>query len=155
MLFWPPVISPAQSYVSVGKSFLYRWFGVGRMPPQVLSQVQSEGLLVFDEGVKASVIYKDFRAPGRRDSWRRQWFPASIALTKTRLLALWYSNPVINVPLSDERIRAMQFSLEKDGLCVTFDAALFHPDWSGTIEYRFRTPQAQHLLEKIGKGAVI
>jgi len=59
------------------------------------------------------------------------------------------------VLLSDERIRAMQFSLENDGLCVTFDAALFHPDWSGTIEYRFRTPEARHLVEQIGKGVVI
>lgn len=135
----------------MAKSLLYRLWGVGRIPATVMSQLQAEGIILFDEGVKSSVTYRDFSAPGKRFGWKRQWFPASISLTKTRLLALWYSNPIINVPLSDERIRAMQFSLENDGLCVTFDAALFHPDWSGTIEYRFRTDEASRFLESLGK----
>ena len=30
-----------------------------------------------------------------------------------------------------------------------FYAALFHDDWLGTIEYRFRTEQAQVLLDRL------
>jgi hypothetical protein len=131
----------------MAKSLLYRLFGAGKIPEPLMSQLKNEGIILFDEGVKGSVTYRDFRSPSRRTSFRRQWYAASIALTKVRLLALWYSNPIINVPLDDERIRAMRFSLE-DGeiLCVAFDASLFHADWSGTIEYRFRTPLAQQLL---------
>jgi hypothetical protein len=46
----------------------------------------------------------------------------------------------------------MSVSLDKpDRLVIAFDASLFHHDWSGELEYRFRTQQAQHLLEAIKK----
>ena len=134
--------------VKMAKSLLYRLFGVGKIPEPLMSQLKNEGVILFDEGVKGSVTYRNFRAPGKRFSLRRQWFTGSIALTKTRLLGLMYSNTIINVPLADERIRAMHYSLEgDDGLCVAFDASLFHADWAGTIEYRFHTPQARQLME--------
>jgi hypothetical protein len=132
----------------MAKSLLYRLMGVGKMPETLMFQLKNEGVILLDEGVKGSVTYRNFRAPGRRESWRRQWSTASIALTKTRLLGLIYSSLVINVPLADERIKAMQYTLENGpALCVTFDASLFHADWSGTIEYRFRTPQAQEFFD--------
>ncbi|MBI3762577.1 MAG: hypothetical protein HY260_12055 [Chloroflexi bacterium] len=135
----------------MAKTLFYRLFGVGRIPAAVMAELQQEGILLVDEGVRGSATYRNFRKPGRADSWRRQWYTASIALTNIRLLALWGSNPIINAPLADERLRSMRYSLEDKAavLCVAFDAALFHADWSGTIEYRFRTPQAQHLLELI------
>jgi hypothetical protein len=140
----------------MAKSLLYRLFGVGKIPEPLRSQLQTEGIVLLDEAVKGSVTYRDFSAPGRRDGWRRQWYVASIALTQMRMLALWNSNPIINVPLADERIRAMRYSLEKGGavLCIAFDAGLFHVDWSGTIEYRFRTSEARCFLELLPKQTV-
>ena len=135
----------------MGKSLLYRLFGIGKISEPLRSQLQSEGMVLLAEAVKGSVTYHDFSAPGKRDLWRRQWYVASIALTKVRLLALRGNNKIIDVPLADERIRAMRYSLEKGGavLCIGFDAGLLHNDWSGTIEYRFRTPEAQRFLELI------
>ena len=132
------------------KSLLYRLFGVGKIPESLAAQLKGEGMLLSDEGIKGSVTYIDFRAPGKYSNWRRQWYTTAIALTEARLVALRNSQPIINVPLADERIRSMQFSLEKsDTLLVAFNAALFHQDWSGTIEYRFRTEQAQAILDKL------
>lgn len=132
----------------MAKSFLYRLFGVEKIPAALMSQLQTEGIVLSDEGLKGSIIYRDFSAPGKRFGWKRVGIVASLALTKARLLALAGSNPIINVPLTDERLRAMRFSLKNDEtLCVEFDAGLFQADWSGTIEYRFRTPQAQRFLE--------
>jgi hypothetical protein len=132
------------------KTLLYRLFGVGKIPDNLAAQLKGEGILLSDEGIKGSVTYIDFRAPGRASNWRRQWYTTAIALTEVRLVALRNSQTIINVPLTDERIRSMRFSLEKsDTLLVTFNAALFHPDWSGTIEYRFRTEQAQAILDKL------
>ena len=57
---------------------------------------------------------------------------------------------IIDVPVTDERTRSMEFSVEGDGtLLVAFDASLFHNDWSGRIEYRFQTAQARAFLEKV------
>jgi hypothetical protein len=140
----------------MGKPLLYRLFGIGGISEPLKSQLQKEGIVLMDEVVKGSVTYRDFTAPGKRDLWRRQWYRGSIALTKVRLLALSGNKPTINVPVADERIRAMRYSIEKGGavLCIGFDAALFHEDWSGTIEYRFRTPEAQHFLELLPPQAV-
>src|SRR5438128_2332267 len=103
------------------KSLLYRWFGVGKIPTKQMSELQLEGIVVADEGCKASVTYKNFRAPGQRSGWKRAWFTGSIALTRTRLFASWFSKSAINVPLSDERLKAMQFQVEDNGLTVIHD----------------------------------
>ena len=132
----------------MAKTLFYRLFGLGKMPEQFKAALNSEGILLFDEGIKASVTYLDFRAPGKRFGWRRQWFSGCIALTQVRLVALQYSNPAINVPFTDDRIRRLRLSIEGDEtLLIAFDPSLFHDDWSGTLEYRFRTSQAKAFLE--------
>ena len=133
----------------MSKSLLYRLFGIGKIPEQYDAPLKSEGVILSDEGVKGSVTYLDFRSPGKYSNWRRQWFIASITLTKTRLLALRSSSPIIDVPLTDERFHKLNFSLENaETLLIAFDASLFHNDWSGNIEYRFKTSQAQAFLNK-------
>src|SRR5438552_17816042 len=121
------------------------------MPRQWRTMLESEGLVLVDEGIGGSVTYRDFRAPGKRFAWRKVAFSGSVALTKTRLLALHYAIPAINVPLNDQRLPETRFSVEGEGtLLVAFDANLFHDDWSGTIEYRFRTAQAREFLNSLG-----
>ena len=138
----------------MAKTFLYRFFGAGRIPERLAAELKREGLLLWDEGIPGSVTYLDFRASGRYSNWRRQWYTAAIALTAVRLVALRHSSPVIDVALTDERRRRLRISLEADdALLVAFDAALFHDNWSGTIEYRFRTPQARHFLSKLQEPA--
>jgi hypothetical protein len=134
----------------MAKTLFYRLFGIGKMPWELRSKLQLEGLTLFDEGIKASVTYLDFHRPGKYANWRRQWFSACIALTNERLLALQYGSPIINVPLADERLQRMEFSVEgSDTLLVRFDVGLFHDNWSGAIEYRFRTPQAADMIKWI------
>lgn len=132
------------------KTLSYRLFGIGKIPVHLAATLKREGILVLDEGIRGSVTYRNFRSPQRYANWKRQWYTASIALTQVRLVALRYSAPILDVPLTDERLRGLQFSLEGDDtLRVAFDAALFHDDWSGTIEYRFRTPQAKVFLDTL------
>jgi hypothetical protein len=66
------------------------------------------------------------------------------------VVGLAASSPIINVPLTDARLLRLNISLEKhDVLLIAFDASLFHNDWSGAIEYRFRTAQAQAFWETL------
>lgn len=134
----------------MSKSLLYRLFGAGKIPAQYRDAIRNEGVIVSDEGVKGSVTYKNFRSPTRYANWKRQWYPASIALTNTRLLAFAFSSPTIDVSLTDERFRQIQFSLEDENtLLAAFAASLFHNDWSGNLEYRFKTPLARVFLEHL------
>ena len=134
----------------MAKTLLYRLFGIGKIPEQFMATLKSEGILALDEGIKGSITYRDFRAPGKYSAWRRQWFTGSIVLTQVRLVSLLSLSTAIDVSLTDERIRRMRFSVEKEGtLLVAFDPSLFHPGWSGTMEYRFRTTEAPAFLEKL------
>jgi hypothetical protein len=132
------------------KSLLYRLFGAGKIPAQYAAALTGEGVVLSDEGLKGTVTYLNFRSPTRYSNWKRQWYPASIALTRARLLAFAYSSPIIDVPLTDARFSQIKFSLEEENtLLAAFDASLFHDDWSGKIEYRFKTPSAQAFLDKL------
>lgn len=132
----------------MSKSLLYRLFGLGKIPEGLRARLESEGVLFMEEGVRGSTTYRNFRSPHRRSNWRRMWHPSSLVLTKERVLAHAYSSPIIDVPLADARLRRMRFTHDgADRLAVTFDASLFHGDWSGSIEYRFRTPHAARFLE--------
>ena len=132
------------------KTFLYRHFGFGKIPEALRNQLETEGLRMLDEGIKSSITYINFSAPGKRFYWKRKWFTGSIALTKTRLAALWRSKPIINIPLTDERLGKVRFEQEENGaFLIVHDATLFHSDWSGTIEYRFRMEQAQTFLDML------
>jgi hypothetical protein len=146
------------------KTLAYMLFKIGRIPIALMKELQSEVIEVYDEGIHCSLTFKNFKAPGRRETWRRIWFGGAIALTASRLVALSGTRfttgialsddggRLINVPSDDDRFRLMSVSLDKpDRLVIAFDASLFHHDWSGELEYRFRTQQAQHLLEAIKK----
>ncbi|HXI26420.1 MAG TPA: hypothetical protein VNG71_21380 [Pyrinomonadaceae bacterium] len=133
----------------MSKSLFYRLFGLGRIPKLLNDTLHIEGIVVADEGIPASVTYRDFRAPGKYFSWKKQAFVGSVVVTNNRLVALMYSNFAVNVPFTDERIRQLQISVEGDRLLISFDPKLFHDNWSGTIEYRFRTEHAVDMLKWI------
>src|SRR3712207_1588484 len=118
----------------MAKSFMYRLVGLGKIPRPLMAQLNSEGIILMDEGIKGSVTYIDFSAPGRYSSWRRQWYTSSIALTELRLVALRYSQPIIDVPLADERLGRMRFSLEGSTLplCTQGSESYGHFDFSST-----------------------
>ena len=134
----------------MSKSLLYQLFGVGKMPPHIVAELLSEGVLFSEEGVRASLTYKDFRSPGRISNWRREWFPGSLALSRARLVAYRGKHPQIDIPLKEPRILKIEFSLEEpETFVAAFDAGLFKPDWSGRLEYRFKSPIAKPLLEAL------
>jgi hypothetical protein len=135
----------------MGKTLLYRLFGLGKVPRGILPNLEREGIVLLDEGISGSVTFRNFRAPGRRHSWKRSWFTGSLVLTGKRLAAFAFSKTIIDVSLDDDRINELRFSLDGETtLCVLFDPSAFHEDWSGTLEFRFSTPLARLFLERFG-----
>lgn len=132
------------------KSWFYELFGLGKIPALLLNELQNENLLVWDEGVPATITYLNFRAPGRYSNWKRRWISGAFGLTQRRLVVLQYSMPVIDILLTDERFRQMQFSVEGENrLLITFEPGLFLADSTGKIEWRFRSSKACEFAEKV------
>lgn len=134
----------------MSKTFLYRFFGLGKMPPSLVAEFEREGLVLRDEGIRGTVTYLNFRGGGRYSNWKRQWFSSSVIVTRKRLIAYRLRHPVIDVDFSDPRFRGLEISVEgSETLLIAYDAGLFENDWSGRIEYRFKTPLANDFLGSI------
>ena len=134
----------------MSKTLLYRIFGTGKVPKKYLAQIQNEGVILQDEGVGGSITFRNFRSPGRRSGWRRNWFTGSIVLTREHLLGFAFSRQIIGVAWHTEEIRQLSLSVDDpDILCVEFDASKFNEEWSGEVEVKFRTPLASRLITEI------
>ena len=136
----------------MSKTLLYRWFGFGRLPKPMMPILEQEGIALLEEGIGRSITFRNFRAPGKRYSYRKNWFTGSLIVTELRFAGFAFRRPVINVPLEGPYLDKLECSLEKEHavLRVAFDSSDFHDDWSGMIECRFRTPMARQFLERIG-----
>lgn len=134
----------------MAKALLYRLFGVGGMPQAQAEAIEREGVVLRDDGIRATITLINYRAPGRYSAWQRRRVVASLALTGSRFLAMRLRRPVIDVPLADARLRTLKIAVEADGaLLVAFDPAAFHAGQSGTIECRFRTDQARAFADAL------
>ena len=116
----------------------------------MLPILQQEGIVLLDEGIGGSIIFRNFRAPGKRYSYRSNWFTGSLVLTGIRFAGFQYSNPIINVPLEEKWLNELDCSVRGEKtLLVSFDSSVFHEDWSGMIECRFSTEYARLFLERL------
>ncbi len=132
------------------KTFFYKLFGFGKVHEPLLNELKSEGIVVLDDGIRSTITYINFRAPGRYSNWKRRWFSGAVALTEKRLVLQQYSKPVIDLELSDKRFQKLKISLEsEDTLLFEFEPELFLENSSGQIEWRCRTPQAKAFIEAI------
>ena len=132
------------------QTLLYRWFGLGKIPRKVRVTVESEGIILLEEGVNGSVTFRNFHAPGKHYQLRRNWFIGSLVITNNHFLAFTFFRPIIGVPLDDQKIRALDISLENnDVLLIIFDVSVFHEGWQGIIECRYTTTKAPLFLDKL------
>ena len=132
------------------KSWLYKLFGVGKIRETVLNDLKGEEIIASDEGIKSTLTYKNFRAPGRYSNWKRRWFAGAVILTEKRLILQQYSQPVINILLTDERLQKIKVTIEtEDTLLFEFEPQLFLENSSGQIEWRSRTPFAKVIYERL------
>ena len=110
---------------------------------------------MIDEGVRGSVSFRNFRAPGKIYLRRRNWFTASIVLTERSLVASTSFRSLVDLPLEDPRLSELRFSLDGDEtLCIRFDPSLFDPPQSGSITYRFKTELARALLARLSNSRI-
>ncbi len=137
----------------MAKSLLYRLFGFGKLPESERPIATGEELLL-DEGIRGSIRFDHFRAPGKRYHKKVSWFPGSLMITGNRFAAFAFSRSVIDIPLEGEYLRKLQYQLDdKQRLEVRFKAEDFQPDSSGEIECRFNTPYAADFLARLRQAA--
>lgn len=134
-------------------SILHRLFGWGGIPVRERATLEREGIVLSEEGVGGSITFRNFRAPGKRYSWRKSGYVGSVVLTQQRLVGFGFSKPLVNVPLDDPHLAKLEIAAEGDAvLCIAFDAADFDAQQSGRIECRWRTPQARLFADRLTRA---
>ena len=132
------------------KSLLYILFKLGRVPRAALPALQSEGIVLFEEGLRGSVTLRNYRAPGRYHSLKSSILAGSLVLTEQRFVAFAFSKPLVNIPLHDDRLRALEISVPRNGVLeITFDPSVFDLQASGSVTCRYSTDDALTYLERV------
>jgi hypothetical protein len=126
--------------------------GSGRLKPELREALAAEGLVFLEEGLSGSIRYRNFRAPGRYFHRRITAQRFAIGLTRTRLVVYCRSGGgrIVDAPLSDPRLAAMDVTVEGDSLRLRIDYDRL-PDQksSGEITIVAHTPNAATLAREI------
>ena len=109
--------------------------------------------MVLEEGIRVSVTYRNFRASGKRFTWKRRVSSGAVAVSTKRLVAHAGRIRLVNVAFDDPRFRRLAINIEQPGcLCVAFDPSDFNPNQSGQIECLLFTSKAEHIVRSLGQG---
>ncbi|MCB2203586.1 hypothetical protein KQI65_02465 [bacterium] len=128
-------------------AFLSKLFRLGRIPAAIRATLEAEEILVQDENVPGWVIFKDFRAPGKRFKHRAEGMTGFLVITRRRVLAQAFGQRIINILLDHPKFRLLTVDLPKeDRIEFSFEAADFHEDRSGRIIVGFKTGKAPQFV---------
>jgi hypothetical protein len=132
------------------KTLSYRLFGLGGIPKKVRPVIESEQVIVVDEGIGGRFITRHVKGPGKRYRNRIEGFSGSLVVTQKRILCFTYGKRQINIAVDDPRMSQLFVGLPSNGrLSISFESSVFHKDWSGVIEFQFNTEKAPLFYETL------
>jgi hypothetical protein len=131
--------------------------GNGTIAPELRAALESEGLVLIEEGLRGSVRYTRFRAPGRYHHGKVMPERIGLAISEERFVAYCRSGTVklIDTAFSDPRLGMLDVSLDGEdavAMRVDYDRAGV-PKVSGQITIRATTPNAALVVEQFRSRA--
>lgn len=127
--------------------------GNGKLRPELRAELQSEGLVLVEEGLPGSVRYRRFKAPGRRHHGKVTAERLGLAISEKRFVVYCRSGrtELIDTPFSDPRLSILDVSLDGNEtilLRIDYDRAGI-PEVSGEITITARTPNAATIADQL------
>jgi hypothetical protein len=121
--------------------------GSGRLSDQFRDALSAEGMLLLEEELPGSITYRNYRAPGRYSSWKKEPTSGAIAITASRLVVWTGKSKHIDLPRSGPLRTAVEVTLDgADHVRFGYDAGRFSAERSGQVEVRLRTSQAARIV---------
>jgi hypothetical protein len=127
--------------------------GNGTLKPKLRAALESEGVVLVEEGLPGTITYAHFKAPGRRHHGKVVGECLGLGVSERRLALYCRSGRVklIDQPFTEPRLSALDVSLERDdrvALRLDFDRAAV-PKVSGQMTIRAVTPNAASVVEQL------
>ncbi len=122
-------------------------FKIGGIPKKLRPVLESEGIVVSDEGLGGWFITRNFKAPGKRSLCGKKGISGCLVVTKKRVLFI-FGRQQINIPVGDPKMSFLYAKLVKpQTITLSFESAMFHSDWQGIIELQLGTEKAQEFYD--------
>jgi len=132
------------------KALLYRLFGVGKVPDKIMKSMETEVIELWEEGISGSFIAKNFKAPGKNFTYKKEIFAGWLMITKQRILSYTLGKRQINIRVDDPNISKLFIQNPKPGiLIISFNARVYHDDWSGEVALKYKTEQADQFYKRL------
>jgi hypothetical protein len=127
--------------------------GNGTLKPQLRAALESEGVVLIEEGLLGSIRYANFKAPGKRFKGKITGECFGLGISERRLAVYCRSGRVklIDQPFTEPRLRAIDVSLdgeERVALRIDFDRGVA-PKVSGQMTISAKTPNAAKVVEEL------
>lgn len=134
--------------------FVRKLLGIGKLPDQMRTQVESEGLLHLAEFVPVTLRFTG-QVPGRKSIGLKRGYIGALALTNQRVLGTLSTVPkkagrVIDQPWSPVAPGMVAATLSETGLLLEVpDLAVVDPRFSGSLSFTYKVPLPSELLMRI------
>ena len=127
--------------------------GNGTLQPTLRAALESEGVVLIEEGLVGSIRYSNFRAPGKRFKGKITGECFGLGISEQRLAIYCRSGRVklIDQPFTEPRLSAIDVSVEDDdrvSLRIDFDRGVA-PKVSGQMTIRARTSNAARVVREL------
>jgi hypothetical protein len=127
--------------------------GNGTLKPKLRAALESEGLVLIEEGLAGSVRYKRFKAPGRRHHGKVTGERIGLGVSEERFVVYCRSGraKLIDTPFSSPRLSMLDVSVQGDdtvAIRIDYDRADV-PNVSGEITIIARTPNAARIVDEL------
>jgi len=117
---------------------LKRMIRPGTIPEDVNKTLEYEGLLYKKERIWIRAIFNDFKAPGRRYSYKSTVALGALAVSSQRIIGYSMYRMIVHTPFEEPKFKAIKFKAKFNKyLNLTFDPNEFDSNQSGEVQLRF------------------
>ncbi len=125
----------------------YEMLGIARLPVEADALILPDARLLVASIFSAQLRFGTSVRPVARATGNVSVFADQLRYLKIIIIAFRGRRRLINTAFDDPRFIKISFTADEYNLYIDHDAALYRDDWSGQIEYRFRTPTHRRSLQ--------
>jgi hypothetical protein len=134
--------------------YLRKMLGIGKLPDDMQSQVDAEGVIHLAEFVPVTFRFSG-HVPGKTAKGNIRSYVGALALTNQRLLGTLSSVPKkagrsVDHQWNDAAGSMVNATLDDGGLTLDVpDISVVEPSFSGSLSLHFKTPLSQEVLTRV------
>jgi hypothetical protein len=126
----------------------------GQLPDELRAELAAGKLLMLEEGLRGSVTYRNYRAPGEYTKWSKSSAQGAIAVTSGRLVVWAGRFKHIDTPHQHPVRRGIGIFAERPfRICFRYNLGATNTAMSGTAEVRLRTDRAAEIADLLRRLA--